>query len=255
MNDKYGTPWSREELILALYLYCQIPFRRTKANQPEVIRLASLLGRTPSSVARKLGNFGAFDPVLASSGVSGLTHTSRADRNIWEEFENAWDNLVIESGRILEVLDQNAVLLPIEEPFSHHQGPTERDVTSTVRLVQGFFRNAVLASYTSTCCVCDIDISCLLVACHIVPWATREELRADPQNGLCLCSLHERAFDRGLLTIVESGLIQISETAKRSNSNLVRSALIAFDGQPFRAPHRFAPRAEYLQWHSTSVFQ
>jgi putative restriction endonuclease len=45
----YGSAWSREELILALYLYCQIPFAQTKASNPEVIRLAELLGRTPSS--------------------------------------------------------------------------------------------------------------------------------------------------------------------------------------------------------------
>lgn len=60
--SKYNTIWSREELVLALYLYCQIPFAKTKANNLEVIRLAKVLERTPSSVARKLGNFGAFDP-------------------------------------------------------------------------------------------------------------------------------------------------------------------------------------------------
>jgi putative restriction endonuclease len=68
MENKYGTLWTRDEQILALYLYCQIPFKKTKANNPEVIKLANLLGRTPSSVARKLGNFGAFDPRLAAQG-------------------------------------------------------------------------------------------------------------------------------------------------------------------------------------------
>ncbi len=82
-QSKYNTAWSREELVLALYLYCQIPFAKTKANNPEVIQLAGVLGRTPSSVARKLGNFGAFDPLLAQKGISGLTHFSKADREVW----------------------------------------------------------------------------------------------------------------------------------------------------------------------------
>ena len=28
MEDKYGTLWAREEQVLALYLYCQIPLDR-----------------------------------------------------------------------------------------------------------------------------------------------------------------------------------------------------------------------------------
>lgn len=74
---------NREELVLAFHAYCQIPFAKTKASNPDVINLANLLGRTPSSVARKLGNFGAFDPTLAQKGISGLKHVSKADKAIW----------------------------------------------------------------------------------------------------------------------------------------------------------------------------
>lgn len=56
---KYGDLWLREELILAFGLYCRIPFKKTKANNPIVIKLAKLLHRSPASVARKLGNFGS----------------------------------------------------------------------------------------------------------------------------------------------------------------------------------------------------
>ncbi|MDI6448977.1 hypothetical protein QJ522_07955, partial [Sedimentisphaerales bacterium M17dextr] len=73
--QKHGELWNREELILAFDLYCRIPFRRTKANNPEVIALADLLKRSPASVARKLGNFGSFDPELKTRAVRGLAHT------------------------------------------------------------------------------------------------------------------------------------------------------------------------------------
>ena len=63
-DNRYGQKWNRKETILAFDLYYRIPFRLTKRTTPAVIELANLIGRTPSSVARKLGNFGSFDPKL-----------------------------------------------------------------------------------------------------------------------------------------------------------------------------------------------
>src|ERR1700733_12029819 len=95
-----GKDWTREEAILAFDLYCRIPFKKTKSNNPEVIALAQVLQRTPASVARKLGNFGAFDPELAKQDISGLTHTSKLDKTIWHEFNSDWGSLVVEADRI-----------------------------------------------------------------------------------------------------------------------------------------------------------
>lgn len=92
-ESRYGTTWNREELILAFELYCRIPFQKTKANNPEVIDLARIIGRTPASVARKLGNFGAFDPALQNLKIKGLTHNSKMDREIWHEFHADWNGL------------------------------------------------------------------------------------------------------------------------------------------------------------------
>lgn len=66
-------------------------------TNPKVIEVAKLIGRTPSAVAMKLGNFGAFDPELKARGVIGLTNTSALDRQIWEEFSKDWDGLAFES--------------------------------------------------------------------------------------------------------------------------------------------------------------
>src|SRR3989338_1968025 len=49
--------WTREELILAVNLYCKLPFCRLHRLNPEVIHLANLIGRTSSSVAYKLVKF------------------------------------------------------------------------------------------------------------------------------------------------------------------------------------------------------
>ena len=97
-ESRYGRLWNREELILAFELYCRIPFQKTKANNPEVINLAKIIRRTPASVARKIGNFGAFDPVLQNQKIKGLTHTSKMDRKIWNEFHADWNALVWEAN-------------------------------------------------------------------------------------------------------------------------------------------------------------
>jgi len=262
-SDKYGDRWSRDESILALYLYCQVPFAKTKANNPEVIRLASLIGRTPASVARKLGNFGAFDPLLAAQGISGLTHTGTAAKVVWDEFHNRWDSLVRESARLLRAYSApvaNDENLPDpaaardEEIIALPTGPSERRASVSVRLFQDFFRRAVLASYESICCVCCLDLRPLLVASHIKPWASDECTRSDPQNGLCLCAIHDRAFDRGLIAVSEEHRVVIDPKVMASGQSFVRASLVSFDGKPVRMPTRFAPRTDLLAWHRENIF-
>ncbi len=257
-QSKYGVLWSRDELVLSLYLYCQIPFAQTKANNPEVMRLAKLLGRTPSSVARKLGNFGAFDPLLAKQGISGLTHASKLDREIWNEFYGRWESLIQESQRLLaktkvysaKVDDQYPIISRAPRPA----GKSEKPTTVMARLYQSFFRRAILSSYESSCCICGNDLPQLLVASHIIPWASNEETRADPENGLCLCVLHDKAFDRGLISLNKSYTIVLSSALNVSKSNAVQVTLRDYQNHKISMPRRFPPKDTFLKWHFENVF-
>jgi putative restriction endonuclease len=56
--------WTREELILAFNLYLKLPFGKMHKQNPEIIELANLLGRTPSSIGMRLGNFASVDPII-----------------------------------------------------------------------------------------------------------------------------------------------------------------------------------------------
>jgi len=129
-----GKDWSREESILAFDLYCRTPFSKTKANNPEVIRLAHALQRTPASVARKLGNFGAFDPELKKQQISGLIHTSKLDKAIWNEFNSDWGKLVIEADRIRQQVTGQSLSDEPEQPTPAICGPTERATTAKQRI-------------------------------------------------------------------------------------------------------------------------
>lgn len=257
-NSKYGIEWHRDELVVALYYYCQIPFAKTKANNPEVIKLAGILRRSPSSVARKLGNFGAFDPVLAKKGITGLTHYSKTDKSVWNEFSGNWNSLVKESQRVLNALGIKASeRKAIGSEFDAMQipkGTTEHQTVGVQRVYQDFFRRAVLASYDYRCCVCSIDLPALLNASHIIPWSIDKQNRVNPENGLCLCVLHDRAFDRGILSVDERMNIFVSREAKKSRNEFVQRTITDFAHKPIQVPRRFFPRPEFLMWHFCNVF-
>ena len=83
--------WTREELIIAFNLYCKIPFGKIHIHNPQIISLAKLLSRTPSAVSWKLANFARLDPSLQNRNVTGASHGSKLDIEIWNEFSKDWE--------------------------------------------------------------------------------------------------------------------------------------------------------------------
>ena len=67
-----GRPWSRDELVVAMNLYCKLPFGQLHERNPVIIKLAEQIGRTSGSVAMKLCNFASLDPVQQARGIKGL---------------------------------------------------------------------------------------------------------------------------------------------------------------------------------------
>lgn len=131
--EKYSTLWNRDELILAFGLYCRIPFKKTKANNPAVIELARLLGRSPASVARKLGNFGSFDLALQRQEIKGLVHASKEDRKVRDEFHNDWNSLVLKERRLRDKLGLHSETTDGLEGLNQPKGPSEKEITSRAR--------------------------------------------------------------------------------------------------------------------------
>src|ERR1700739_1559411 len=85
--------WTREELILAFNLYCRTQFGRIHIRNPEIIKLANEIGRTPSAVSWKLANFARLDPTLSQRSVKGARHGSKEDIKVWREFRENWEAL------------------------------------------------------------------------------------------------------------------------------------------------------------------
>ena len=45
--------WTREQLLVAFNLYCQLPFGKLDQRNPDIIKFAGMIGRTPSALAMK----------------------------------------------------------------------------------------------------------------------------------------------------------------------------------------------------------
>lgn len=133
--------------------------------------------------------------------------------------------------------------------------PTEAQRTTRVRLVQSFFREAVLSSYNFSCTVCKLNLPAMLNASHIVPWSVDKIRRADPTNGLAFCVFHDRAFDRGLITLDKNFRVVMSKEVKVLDaSKLHRVGFLEIDGKSIILPDKFRPDQIALAYHREKVF-
>jgi predicted restriction endonuclease len=245
--------WTRKELIIAFNLYCQLPFGKIHSRNPIIIRVASQLGRTPSSVAMKLSNFASLDPIIIESGRHGLGHASNADKEIWQEFHQNWEDLALESQvELKSEKDLFPEVLTAAEP-QNYWGATKESIVET-RLKQSFFRQAVLSSYQNHCCMTGLSDQRLLIASHIVPWSKDKENRLNPSNGLCLSALHDKAFDQGLITVMPDWRIKVSKQIDGAGEEFCDITISSLEGKKITLPEKFIPTEEFLSYHNKNVF-
>ena len=249
--------WTRDELILAVNLYCKLPFGRLHRLNPEVINLANLIGRTSSSVAYKLVNFASLDPSLKARGIKGASNASNLDKEIWKEFINHWDYLPFESEKLLAKIEKTTLeeLNKIPENELPKEGKTREQVVK-VRVNQAFFRSSILASYNNTCCITGIQQPEFLIAGHIKPWSLDEKNRLNPQNGIAINALHDKAFETGLITITTDYKIRVSPILfRQKKSKSIEDYFLKYDNQDIILPSRFLPDTEFLKYHNEIRFK
>jgi putative restriction endonuclease len=247
--------WTREELILAINLYCKLPFGKLHKGNPQVIHLSNLIDRTPSSVAYKLVNFASLDPSLQARGIKGASNSSKLDKEIWEEFYLNWEEAAFESERLLANFEQKSFEEPDSDSNLLQTEGKERESTIKVRVNQSFFRTTILASYNYKCCITGINQPELLIAGHIKPWSLDEKNRLNPRNGLAMNNLHDKAFENGLFTITPDYRILISKELKISKNKAVSDYFKQFDQREIILPSKFLPDPEFLKYHNDERFR
>jgi putative restriction endonuclease len=90
------------------------------------------------------------------------------------------------------------------------------------RLGQARFSFEIKRLYGNKCCFpgCAVSDVRFLTGAHIARWADNELLRGQMGNGLCLCVLHDKAFELGLFTLDEHYRVFVNPKEKQSGSRI-----------------------------------
>jgi putative restriction endonuclease len=259
MADRNGIKWNREETILAFDLYCRTPFGKIGQSNPDIVELAKILGRTPGSVGLKMYNLAHYDPKLQLRNVTAMAHGSKLDAQIYSEFASNWTELSYQA-QLIKARMQNIQIEKMIDIGDIENIPTGeyRERMMKTRVGQYFFRIAVLNSYGNKCCVTGISRPELLIASHIKPWkvSNEETERTNPRNGLCLNSLHDKAFDKGLITIDKDYRIVISTAVKDAQMDGdTRDWFMGYDHKQIYLPDKFLPDQAFIEYHNDVIFQ
>jgi putative restriction endonuclease len=269
MPKASSVKWTREHSLIALNLYRKLQFSQFHHNNPVIMDVAARMGRTPSSLAMKLSNLASLDPVQRARGIRGLSGASKQDRGMWNEFQLDINELGPESEQLLhdlfttddnrevDFLERGKVrLVPSTKGTTAPPGPTETTASIRVRRGQQFFRQTVLNAYGVRCCISGINVPRLLVASHIKPWRDFPEARLDAGNGLCLSSLHDAAFDAGLITLDKELSVVLSRRLKQYFPQAaLEQNFVPFEGKPIRLPEKIAePDPTFLRHHREAIF-
>ena len=124
-----------------------------------------------------------------------------------------------------------------------------------IRTKQQTFRSVILSNYNNRCCVCGLDNPELLVASHIIPWSRDKNNRLNPSNGLCLCVLHDKCFDRGFISLTNDYKILVSSQLKKSKSELISNSIIRYSGRQINLPVKYRPDIKFIEYHRKNIFK
>lgn len=250
--------WNREELILAFNLYLKTPFGKMHSTNKDVIHLANLIGRTRNSIALRLVNFASVDPVLKARGIKGMDGGTKIVQPIWDEFFNNQEQLVFLSEQILAQKENTSIESKYEDLLFDIKDLKGEMVTREVktRVNQSVFRQMVLANYNTKCAITGIDIPQLLLASHIIPWSKNEKERLNPENGICLSALYDKAFDKGIIGITKNyEVILSSELKKKKETLFFKNNFANIENLRITEPLKYLPRKDFLEFHLDTVFQ
>lgn len=246
--------WTQRETMMAFALYDSLRPSEHNSKNNDVIRLAKSLSRTPAAVVLKIQNIAAHDP---DGKHRGMVHGSKYDEKIWEDY---FKNPVGFSNECLDVLstqingsasEKFEALDPVAKPALIGEN---RLVEAAQRYGQSSLRNVLLKNYHARCCLTGIDVKDLLVVSHIKPWSVSgptEKVAAS--NALLLNAFHDRAFDKGIITINQRFEVVVWDELAHSKVN--DKWLYSYEGKKISVPEAGVPNIEFIAYHNEMIFK
>lgn len=155
--------------------------------------------------------------------------------------------------KALDIIDElNIVKEEAEKYFVRNQeinknnNPTESKSEIKVRAYQNKLREIVLDNYNSTCAICEINKTDLLICSHIKPWTVDKEERLNPKNAICFCVLHDKMFDKGYFSLDSDYKIIFGQKADYQIKELLKT-------NSFKRPKINEPDERFLEFHFEEI--
>lgn len=247
--------WTHDELVLALALYFQLPFGRLNRATPEVRELGELIGRGENSAALRLVNFAACDPYIIETGRHGMAGGEKVCQPIWDEYVDDKERLYREAAEIRARIQKKTLEESLSIPLQDFEGH-DRETVIKQRVDQYAFRAMILNNYHETCAITGISDRRLVIASHIIPWSDRKDTRLNPENGICLSALYDKAFDKGLITIrPDDYTVMVSPSLRDTLTKSVYDEHFGkIENKKIILPEEHNPNAEFLLYHAGNLF-
>jgi len=125
--------------------------------------------------------------------------------------------------------------------------------TRAERMFQQKLRRDMILMYNGRCCICGLDRQEFLVASHIIPVKIDPSIAADRRNCLLLCLMHDRALEKGYLSLQADYTVIVNHDKSSGHPILVRD-IAKREGQKIQLPQNktLSPSIEYLRRHRIS---
>ncbi|EKR0125730.1 HNH endonuclease [Salmonella enterica] len=167
--------------------------------------------------------------------------------------------LVAKNHRLIDTLAQQ--LLEAHFPVSIQEDIADKmgfDIRTSLRQRDPKFRQMVLRAYNYQCAICGFNMRhdnapIALEAAHI-RWKQNHGPCEVP-NGLALCAIHHKAFDRGSIGLDENMRVIVSDAV--NGGGVVQRLFWDFAGKAIALPpvKENYPGERFVEWHRKEVFR
>jgi len=201
-------------------------------------------------VGARRGNTDAKKSELIRYGVLGSFNT---------EIKKAFDNDPLLISDVAKIILNNHFPESLHDDIISEIGLSlDTSSDNTRRRRDPEFRNKILRAYSYQCAICGLNIQSSsqylgIEAAHIM-WHQAGGPDVE-QNGLALCCMHHKFFDRGVITIKSDYRICVSQEVHGTVG--LDEWLLTFHGTNYREPieKNYMPDKKYLNWHFREVFK
>lgn len=170
----------------------------------DVNKHLDVLGASPSIQLR--------ESALEAARLNGIAHHFKGSEEVAFAVRPAYLGVYLENMPALHGCGSSEEALNLlkaicEDPASIDDQDIEGRIPESRRyavvsakkaLREANFKDRVLTAYSNACAMCGLQLR-LLDAAHILP-AAHPDSTDETHNGIALCALHHRAYDRGLVT-------------------------------------------------------